>query len=285
MAQESRLLPYIVETSQLKALGYPFSSRSGALEQAKAFSRDVNSGKISKDTFVNTYFGYGLPQFTYGTWKKELYENTVEKGKDISSIDNQLDYLVGSWKQYVPALHKRLKSATDPQAAAIDVLHSYGMPNWESVKSYLYDNERMNYAQSAYNEFSGSGRMPTNLSYVTSGGARATQNNYGAHSYQSGSGTGIDYTTFLTTIVEVLMSIAGNTAILTKILEILSNNFNINIDKGDIEQAATQSREKAKAALNQLVTRSANNNTNISSLLGNKDTDYLLKVMSAISAE
>ena len=95
----------------------------------------------------------------------------------------------------------------------------------------------------------------------------------------------VDYQTFLQTIVSILMSISDNTSLLTKILQVLSDNFDIKIDKGDIDAAASKTRAQTEKALNELVQRSSGNNTNISKLLNNKDTAYLLEAMSAIAKE
>ena len=97
--------------------------------------------------------------------------------------------------------------------------------------------------------------------------------------------TPVDYGTFLQTIVTILMSIADNTAVLSKILSVLSDNFDIKIDKGDIDAAHQETKLQTEAALNDLVTRSASNNRNLSKLLNNKDTNYILSAMTAIASE
>ena len=97
--------------------------------------------------------------------------------------------------------------------------------------------------------------------------------------------TPVDYGTFLQTIVTILMSIADNTAVLSKILSVLSDNFDIKIDKGDIDAAHQETKLQTEAALNDLVTRSASNNRNLSKLLNNKDTNYILTAMTAIASE
>lgn len=283
---ESAYKPYAVEASQLKKLGYTGANSDTLMRR---FTSDLQNGKISKDTFVNTYFGYGLPQFTYNTWKEQLYDATVAKGKKIDSIPNQLDYLTGSWNKYCGGLVNRLKNAKDPGEAAIDVLHSYEMPNWKSVKQYLYDNERKAYAKEAYNAFAsdiGSGRAQRSIdqnrmyaddnSNIIGSGSTGTMSN---------ANTTISYDSFLNTIVSILLKISDNTALLNKVLEILSKNFGIDIDESDIDAASRKSKLQTKAALNELVKRNSGNTVNISKLLNNQSNEYIISAMSELAKE
>ena len=281
---ESAYKPYAVEATELKKLGYTGSNSDTLMRK---FTDDLQNGKISKDTFVNTYFGYGLPQFTYNTWKEQLYDATVGQGKRIDSIPNQLDYLTGSWNKYCGGLVNRLKNAKDPGEAAIDVLHSYEMPNWKSVKQYLYDNERKAYAKEAYNAFAvGSGRAQRsidqnrmyaddNRNIIGSGSANTISN----------ANTSISYDSFLNTIVSILLKISDNTALLNKVLEILSKNFGIDIDESDIDAASRKTKLQTKAALNELVKRNSGNTVNISKLLNNQSNEYIISAMSELARE
>ena len=99
------------------------------------------------------------------------------------------------------------------------------------------------------------------------------------------SNQGISYEVFLQTIITILTNIADNSAVLSKILEILSSQFNINIDKTDLDKASAKTKEQTEASLRDLVNRSNNNNTGISKLLNNKDTEYVIKAMKAIASE
>ena len=281
---ESAYKPYAVEATELKKLGYTGGNLDALMRK---FTDDLQNGKISKDTFVNTYFGYGLPQFTYNTWKEQLYDATVGQGKRIDSIPNQLDYLTGSWNKYCGGLVNRLKNAKDPGEAAIDVLHSYEMPNWKSVKQYLYDNERKAYAKEAYNAFAvGSGRAQRsidqnrmyaddNRNIIGSGSANTISN----------ANTSISYDSFLNTIVSILLKISDNTALLNKVLEILSKNFGIDIDESDIDAASRKTKLQTKAALNELVKRNSGNTVNISKLLNNQSNEYIISAMSELARE
>ena len=282
LRMESNYTPYIVEGSQLSALGYPATNGKTKLDRSKEITADIQSGKFSKDKFVNTYFGYGLPQFTYKTWKQQLYENTVEKGKEIDSIANQLDYLTSTFEKYCGGLNNRLKRSTNAEESALDVFRTYEMPNWKSVKQYTYDNERKQYAADVFNRLAvGKGRDDTGLAqksidqYRTNKNTTTTNNNSNA----------VDYTTFLNTIVQLLLKISTNTELLSKVLDILSNNFGIDIDKSDIDTASKKTRAEGKAALNELVRRTTGNNTNLSKLLNNQDTEYIISAMTSLAKE
>ena len=99
------------------------------------------------------------------------------------------------------------------------------------------------------------------------------------------SNQGISYEVFLQTIITILTNIADNSAVLSKILEILSSQFNINIDKTDLDKASAKTKEQTEASLRDLINRSNNNNTGISKLLNNRDTEYVIKAMKAIASE
>lgn len=98
-------------------------------------------------------------------------------------------------------------------------------------------------------------------------------------------GGAVDYATFLQTIVTVLMNIADNTALLGKVLEILSNNFGIEIDKADIDKAKSKTKAQTEKALTDLVNKTNGNTVGISKLLNNKDTEYIVAAMRAIATE
>ena len=106
-----------------------------------------------------------------------------------------------------------------------------------------------------------------------------------APAQQATSSGSVDYETFLQTIISILMNISDNSAILSKILEILSSQFDINIDKTDLDKASAKTKEQTEASLRDLINKSNNNNTGISKLLNNKDTDYVVKAMKAIASE
>lgn len=115
----------------------------------------------------------------------------------------------------------------------------------------------------------------SNYSDGTTGPIMASNNTSGSVSYDQ----------FLKTIVEILSSIAGNTAILSKILEILSDKFGLNISSDDVTNAVASNKAKARDALSQLVSRSSNNNVNVSNILNTKDTSYILNAMAAVATE
>ena len=97
------------------------------------------------------------------------------------------------------------------------------------------------------------------------------------------SSSSVDYATFLNTIVTVLMQIADNTTLLNSILDILSKNFNLNITKEDVAKAAN-SRAKAQEALNRAVQESGGA-SNMSNMINNRDTQFILQALQAIARE
>lgn len=283
--------------------------RSNNMEDSKegtyndsTYTAAINNGKYTKSKFIHDAIGYGLPQFTYYTYKQRLYENTVDKGLPIDSIDGQLKTLDGSISS---GLRSYMKSATDVDAASDKFLIAYENPaNPEATRG-----KRRQFSWNAYNTFaknnSSSSVIKPNAN-KTSAGTGATmvakgRRNYGAAAQAlnvtrskyygrgryvgMGVGQPVDYATFLTTIVEILISISNNTAKLNRVIEILSENFNIKLSEQDVsKESKASSRAEAERHLNDLV-RSKANTSEYSRIMNNKDTNYLVAAMSAIASE
>ena len=240
-----------------------------------AYTKAVDSKSRGKEAFAKDSAGYGLAQWTYHTRKRGLYEATVDQGKSIADLGGQLTYLDAELQKYTD-LYKALKSTTSVNTASDRVLKEFERP------AVLNVDARRGYSNTMYNQYAGSGRAASAL------------NSYGTYDeYYGGARVAdrqtrpvVDYATFLQTIVTLLTNISGNTAILTKILEILSKHFDIKIDKAEIEAAAnTMSREQTMAALNDLVQRSGGSNSKVSKLLNTQDTDYIFAAMAALAQE
>ena len=121
MEDESGVDPGVVSGFVKQAHGYTDES----------FTKGVNDGTISKDTFVNAdldpnpnldSYGYGLVQWYAKDRKKALYERTVEKKIPINDLVGQLDFLnyettqerVGRYAEMMNIL----KTTNDPAKAA-----------------------------------------------------------------------------------------------------------------------------------------------------------------------
>ena len=94
---------------------------------------------------------------------------------------------------------------------------------------------------------------------------------------------GVDYATFLQSIISILLQISDNTALLNTILEILSTNFNLNIDKSELSKAAN-SRAQAQEALNRAI-KNSGGAANMANMINNRDTTYILEALRAIAKE
>ena len=121
MEDESGVDPGVVSGFVKQAHGYTDES----------FTKGVNDGTISKDTFVNANldpnpnldsYGYGLVQWYAKDRKKALYERTIEKKIPINDLVGQLDFLnyettqerVGRYAEMMNIL----KTTNDPAKAA-----------------------------------------------------------------------------------------------------------------------------------------------------------------------
>ena len=53
----------------------------------ETYTKNVDNGTYSKESFVNDGAGYGLAQWTYSSRKKALYEYAKEKGTSIGDLN------------------------------------------------------------------------------------------------------------------------------------------------------------------------------------------------------
>ena len=289
------------------------NSYEARLGSDSEYTKAVNSKTRDKETFSKDGAGYGLAQWTYHTRKRELYEKTVEQGKQIDDLKTQLDYLVYELnnRSEFKKLNNKLLSTNDVTTASNEFLEKFENP---AVKNY---GTREGYSRDIYEQYknlgdgtgspalmrggnvlTAKGRAPTAgantgsaaqaLNSFRSGGTSTVANELATAMTGAVAATNtgnVDSETFFKTVITILMSIADNTAILTKILQILSDNFDIKLDPHDIESSANKGRAEAQEALDRLIRRSSGNNTNVSSLLQNKDTGYILSAMTAIARE
>ena len=92
------------------------------------YTAAVDSRRETKDQFIHgryaTYIsgqtpgeavGYGLAQFTSSDLKREIYENSVERGKSISDPAAQIETLIGQLKRR--DLYQKLNAASSPTEA------------------------------------------------------------------------------------------------------------------------------------------------------------------------
>ena len=269
------------------------------------FSMYANSGiGINKNGYKgadgNYYPGFGLAQWT-GPRGYNLMQYGKNNGGDWRKLETQLSFAENENGKF-STLQSKLDGVSSPAQAAKITLDNYEMYNGFSDSNPKALNTRVGYANSIYQQMAGSGRADHGAGRATKYGGSATRALNSRTMYAGGAGSettngtavyhgsstgsaSVDYATFLQTIVSVLMSISDNTALLNKILSILSENFNINIDKSDIDAASSKTKAQTEAALNQLVQRSSGNNVNVSKLLNNKDTGYILEAMKAIATE
>lgn len=113
-----------------KNLQNSFESKLGSDE---TYTKDVDSGKKSKDTFAHDSAGYGLAQWTYWTRKKALYEFAGEKGTSIGDLRMQLEFLYREILSNAN-LSSSLRNAKSVKEASDMFLHIFEKPADQSKK-------------------------------------------------------------------------------------------------------------------------------------------------------
>lgn len=96
------------------------------------YTKDVDSGKISKESFIKDGAGYGLAQWTYWTRKKALYEYAKQEDKSIGDLAMQLVFLcseiIGNAK-----LAEIIRDAESVKEASDAFLHIFEKPADQSA--------------------------------------------------------------------------------------------------------------------------------------------------------
>ena len=274
LVNESGLKSNNLQDTYNKSLGYSDS----------AYTDAVNKGFYSRSKFTSDEAGYGLAQWTYGSRKASLYDATVSKGRSVDNLKDQLDLLNREVSE-TPGLGNALKNATSISDANKLFISGFEKPYGYENENSAHYSTRLDSAHKFYNQYKGTGRgyknrINTNL-INESGRAR---NDVNSPAIVTGSGTTVSYAAFLEAIVNILMSISDNTDALTKILDILSKNFNINIDSSDVKKSASSSKKNAREALNRMMGNKADAEE-LSNILQTKNTEYLISVMTDIARE
>lgn len=130
---ESSLIPNNVQN------GYGWSDAD--------YTSSVDSGSYSRDKFMNDAIGYGLAQWTWWTYKRDLYDLAKQRKTSIGNLDTQLTYADNAFSN--ASWGSALKNATDITAACDLVLEQYERP---AVYNYTV---RRSYAYNFYNKYSG----------------------------------------------------------------------------------------------------------------------------------
>lgn len=115
-----------------------------------SYTAAVDNGSYSKDKFVNDSIGYGLVQFTYSVYKKQLYEEAKKRGVSVSNVQLQVDILMKQIK--ANGVFNKLVNASSIKQASNIFLLEYERPKDQSSKVQTL---RANNAKLYYNKFQG----------------------------------------------------------------------------------------------------------------------------------
>ena len=259
-----------------------FEHKVGSDEQ---YTNAVNNKSYSENKFVNDKVGYGLVQSTWGPLKQSLYNHTVRKGIGIGDTQGQINALATQLTNSYPSLNKFLKTTNSVVDASDKFLKMYENPDNPGATI----DKRRNYSWQAYNTFNKSGkgradtgsstRMMNDVTYrqpvpvtriSSSGKARSSSGSDVVYGY--------NYIAFLKTIIEILTNVASNTAVLYKVLDLLSEKLDLKVDA-----EAVKSGERTKI-MNSMLSGMTDSSSK-AKILNGMNTDVLLSAMAAIAAE
>ena len=115
------------------------------------YTAGVDSGTISRASFISDDAGYGLAQWTSDGRKAGLYDLVKSRNVSIGDLQTQLDWLMTEMKSpSYSAVYSVLTSTTDVQAASDAVLHKFESPKDQSG---AVEAKRGSQAQKWYNMY------------------------------------------------------------------------------------------------------------------------------------
>ena len=141
MRAESGLVPYRMEGD----IGDTNFTKS------KKYTGRVNNGEISRYQFSHDAVGYGLVQWTWYSYKQELYDYAKKQGKSVGDLTIQLQFLIsvlssGEFK----SLWNTLRSAKSVAEASNAFLLQFERPADQSVE---VQRQRAGFGQQYYNKY------------------------------------------------------------------------------------------------------------------------------------
>lgn len=139
---ESGIEPTNLQNSYESSLGYTDES----------YTKAVDDGSYGDENFATDAAGYGLAQFTYNTFKRDLLTKARSNNKSIGSLSNQTEYLVGYLKDSVPSVWESLANSATPEDAAAVFMTKYEKP---ADQSYSAQAKRGEKARAWYDKLKG----------------------------------------------------------------------------------------------------------------------------------
>ena len=100
---------------------------------SKQYVADVDSGKISRETFQKDAKGFGLAQWTFFTRKAALYDFAKMQQKSIGNENMQVDFALLELKSDFPGLLEELKTCNDLYRCTRDICYKFENPAVKNV--------------------------------------------------------------------------------------------------------------------------------------------------------
>lgn len=134
---------------------------------------------------------------------------------------------------------------------------------------------------------SGSAAATLNRGYARNNDSQIRQVQMLENALQNGTtrNSSMEYARFLTTIVDILLSISSNTEALNQILNLLSERMGINIKASEVNESITKAKSKAREALTNLIAKSTNNRSALPQMIQLNDTEFIINSMTAQARE
>lgn len=146
------------------------------------YTKDVDNGEVD---FVNDGVAFGLVQWCYHARKDGLLSYARSKGKSVSDLKTQLEYMWMELRDYYKTAYNAVMDATNIRTASDVVMLRYEKPanTGESARE-----KRASYGQKFFEQFAGTQQKPENAAKTQQGSEKKTVRATEAVNIRSGPG-------------------------------------------------------------------------------------------------
>ncbi len=123
----------------------------GIVEKRSGLTGKQYLDSITRDSFLEDGYGFGLCQWSYKEHKARLYDEAMKAGKKLDDLDFQLSYIIADLKRFSAVL-ATLRTAVSVKEASDDVMCRYLKPADQSEKAKA---KRASYGQGILDKYAG----------------------------------------------------------------------------------------------------------------------------------
>lgn len=120
--------------------------------ESQIYTQEVDSGRYSKEEFINDSIGYGVAQWTFFSRKEKLFDFHIEKKLSIGSFELSIIMLIYELENNYKDVWEILRMSSDLLSASNNVLFYYLSPSDQGQET---QERRFEYSREILEKYSG----------------------------------------------------------------------------------------------------------------------------------